>query len=140
MRLRNKSWGRSAERHNVRSLGNDGHCAVAACRDAFPHGGGERLDACDAGEGVLCRIQSRAVELDCADSHRLELHLGLPFVDGGVGFEQDPAQKFARAVLDQSALTFNELRGSKPLRTLGSYNEPDPGARMSIGLTIPLTV
>jgi len=54
-----------------------------ACRDAFQDGGGHRLDACDTGEGMLCRIQSRAVKLECANSHRLELHLGLPFVDGG---------------------------------------------------------
>src|SRR5580704_6343937 len=72
---------------------------------------------------MLCPIQASAVQLECADRHRLKLHLGLPFIDLGVRFEQNAVQKFVSSELNQPALGVDELRGTEAFRTLGGNNE-----------------
>ena len=49
------------------------------------------------------------VQLDRADPHRLQLHLGLPFVDVGEALGADLLEEALGAALDQAALRLDEL-------------------------------
>ena len=96
--------------HHVGALGDHRDAAVARARDAG------RTAAADRGDHRRPRSARRSalgqavgVELDRADAHRLQLHLGLPLVDVGEALGADLVQEALGAALDQPALRVDEL-------------------------------
>ena len=97
-------------------------------------------DDFDAGDAQLLRVQPFGVELDPADAHRLQLHLGLPLVDLGQRLRRQRREEAFRAQLDKLCLRLAEFRRTEPFRTREAMISVPPGSKMSIGVTMPLTV
>ena len=84
--------------------------AIAAAAYAF---GDRLLDGIDyphTGQCFFFRVQAGRKKRYRADLHRLQLHLGLPFVDVGVLLFADVGEKTIAAQIDQTALRFDVFR------------------------------
>ena len=73
-------------------------------------------DDLDAGDAPLLGVEAGGVELDAADAHRLQLHLGLPLVDLGERLRGQRRQEPLGPELDQPRLRLAEFRRAEPLR------------------------
>ena len=100
----------------------------------------ERGHQLDAGDAALLGVEAGGVELDPADAHRLQLHLGLPLVDLGQRLGRQRGEEALRPELDQPRLRLAEFGLPKPSEHSEAMISVPPGSRMSSGVTMPLTV
>ncbi len=107
------------DRHDIGALGDDRDCGVAVAARCFrrwrPRPNGM------ISTPVMRRSSASrpvGVELNAADAHRLQLHLGLPLIDLGQRLRRQRRQEPLRAQLDKPRLRFAKFRRAEAFRAL----------------------
>ena len=113
---------------------------IAASHDAAVHRQREIVDHLHARQPAVLPDKAGRIELDAADPHRLELHLGLPFVDLGERLGGQRRQEPLGPELEQLACASRNSAEPKPSEHSEAMISVPPGSRMSSGVTMPLTV
>src|ERR1700722_16324918 len=92
------------DRHDIGALGNDRDGTIAVSGYALGDRGIDRGDDFDAGDAPLLSVQPFGVQVNPADAHRLQLHLGLPLIDLSQRLCRQRREEAFRSKLDKLCL------------------------------------
>ena len=96
---------------------NESNRRVALLLDAVGDGLVDRAYKFHAGNALLFVAETRGVQIDGTDAHRLELHFCLPLVDLGEGLGLEHRQEVFGTDVDELGLGFAEFRRTKAFGT-----------------------
>ena len=99
-----------------------------------------RRRALHARERHVVGVQTFGEEADRPNPHGFELHLGLPFVHVGQAFGGERLQERIRPSSTKRRWASLKAGEPKPSEQAEAMTRVPPGSRISIGVTMPLTV